>query len=196
MAERLNVYLNGQMAGILDWDNALDVFAFRYLSSYLDADGARPISRSLPLTDAPFDALKSRTFFENLLPPEVVRRKLEKILHHDYRNTFAFLKELGGDCAGAISLYPEGMEPEKGEDVLRELTQDEADDVLLNSVQKGECGNCPSLRPALDGRLSKSFTAHGDVHWRSLGVCRRQRSVLRCVCRQMRCQPEVRTRPD
>ena len=116
MAERLNVYLNGQMAGILDWDNALDVFTFRYLPSYLDADGARPISWSLPLTDAPFDALKSRTFFENLLPPEVVRRKLEKILHHDYRNTFAFLKELGGDCAGAISLYPDGTGPEKGED--------------------------------------------------------------------------------
>ena len=44
MAERLNVYLNGQMAGILDWDNALDVFTFRYLPSYLDADGALPIS--------------------------------------------------------------------------------------------------------------------------------------------------------
>ena len=143
MAERLNVYLNGQMAGILDWDNALDVFTFRYLPSYLDADGALPISRSLPLTDAPFDALKSRTFFENLLPPEVVRRKLEKILHHDYRNTFAFLKELGGDCAGAISLYPDGTGPEKGEDVLRELTQDEADDVLTS---------LPS-RPLLQGKV-------------------------------------------
>ncbi len=143
MTERLNVYLNGRMAGTLDWDNALDVFSFRYIPTYLDMDGAIPISRSLPLKDVPFGALESRTFFENLLPPEVVRRRLEKILHHDYRNTFAFLKELGGDCAGAISLYPDGVEPGKGEDVLRELTEDEADDVLTS---------LPS-RPLLQGKV-------------------------------------------
>jgi len=143
MTERLNVYLNGRMAGVLDRDNALDVFSFRYLTAYLDMDGAIPISRSLPLKDVPFGTLESRTFFENLLPPEVVRRRLEKILHHDYRNTFAFLKELGGDCAGAISLYPDGIEPGKGEDVLRELTEDEADDVLTS---------LPS-RPLLQGKV-------------------------------------------
>lgn len=145
MTERLNVYLNGRMAGTLDWDNALDVFSFRYLPAYLDADDAIPISRSLPLKDVPFNALESRTFFENLLPPEVVRRRLEKILHHDYRNTFAFLKELGGDCAGAISLYPDGIEPGKGEDVLRELTEDEADDVLTSLPTR------PLLQGKVDG---------------------------------------------
>ena len=77
-----------------------------------------------------FGALESRTFFENLLPPEVVRRKLEKILHHDYRNTFAFLRDLGGDCAGAISLRPNGKMNDGVDESLRELTEDEADEIL------------------------------------------------------------------
>ena len=130
MTDRLNVYLNGTLVGVLDWDSRLDVFSFRYLPDYLFRQGAVAISKSLPLRDEAFDALSSRTFFENLLPPEVVRRKLEKILHHDWRNTFAFLKELGGDCAGAISLCPEDVETGSGDDVVRELSEDEADEIL------------------------------------------------------------------
>ena len=130
MTERLKVYLSGIQAGYLTWDSELDVFSFRYISDYLGRDRAVPISKSLPLREDAFDALASRTFFENLLPPEVVRRKLEKILHHDWRNTFAFLKELGGDCAGAISLCPENVEPGSVDDNIRELTEDEADEIL------------------------------------------------------------------
>ena len=130
MTERLNVYLNGIQAGFLAWDSELDVFSFSYLPDYLGRDKAVPISKSFPLKDEAFGPLVSRAFFENLLPPEVVRRKLEKILHHDRRNTFAFLKELGGDCAGAISLCPEAVELGSADDIVRELSEDEADEIL------------------------------------------------------------------
>ena len=130
MSERLNVFLGGTPVGTLDWNASLDVFSFRYLPAYLGGHGAIALSMSLPLREEAFGALESRTFFENLLPPVVVRRKLEKILHHDYRNTFAFLRDLGGDCAGAISLCPDGMTPDGGEETLRELTEDEADGIL------------------------------------------------------------------
>ncbi len=145
MSERLTVYLNGRRAGNLDWDASLDVFAFSYLSDYLRSENAAAISKSLPLQENPFDALASRTFFENLLPPEVVRRKLEKILHHDYRNTFAFLKELGGDCAGAISLYPADVEPESGEDSIRVLSEEESDEILKALPER------PLLQGLVDG---------------------------------------------
>jgi len=56
--------------------------------------------------------------------------------HHDYRNTFAFLRDLGGDCAGAISLCPDGMTSGIGEDALRELTEDEADEVLRSLPER------------------------------------------------------------
>ena len=130
MTERLKVYLNGMQVGFLAWDSELDVFSFSYIPDYLVRDKAVPISKSLPLRDEAFGPLVSRAFFENLLPPEVVLRKLEKILHHDRRNTFAFLKELGGDCAGAISLCPEYVEFGGTDDSIRELSEDEADEVL------------------------------------------------------------------
>ena len=131
MTDRLNVFLGETHVGILEWDSTIDVFSFRYLADYVNGKDAVAISKSLPLKVETFPALVSRAFFENLLPPEVVRRKLEKILQHDYRNTFAFLKDLGGDCAGAISLYPDGEHPGSREDVLRELSEDEADEVLM-----------------------------------------------------------------
>ena len=130
MTERLKVYISGIQAGFLAWDSKLDVFSFNYIPGYLGRDKAVPISRSLPLKEEAFGPLVSRAFFENLLPPEVVRRKLEKILHHDRHNTFAFLKELGGDCAGAISLCPEDAELGSADDIIRELSEDEADEVL------------------------------------------------------------------
>ena len=130
MTERLKVYLNGQHAGFLAWNSELDVFSFSYIPDYLVRDEAVPISKSLPLNDEAFGPLVSRAFFENLLPPEVVLRKLEKILHHDRRNTFAFLKELGGDCAGAVSLCPEDVELGNAEGSIRELSEDEADEIL------------------------------------------------------------------
>ena len=119
MTERLKVYLSGIQAGYLTWDSELDVFSFRYISDYLGRDRAVPISKSLPLREDAFDALASRTFFENLLPPEVVRRKLEKILHHDWRNTFAFLKELGGDLPQKI-VRPEGFKAKVDQQSLTE----------------------------------------------------------------------------
>ena len=101
---------------------------------------AVPISKSLPLKDEAFGPLVSRAFFENLLPPEVVLRKLEKILHHDRRNTFAFLKELGGDCAGAVSLCPEDVELGNAEGSIRELSDglvDAMDDVATELADTG-----------------------------------------------------------
>ena len=146
MTERLKVYLNGIHAGFLAWDSEFDVFSFSYVPEYLGRDKAVPISKSLPLKDEAFGPLVSRAFFENLLPPEAVLRKLEKILHHDWRNTFSFLKELGGDCAGAISLCPEGVEPEDIVDGgIRELSEDEADEVLRALPER------PLLQGLVDG---------------------------------------------
>ena len=145
MTERLKVYLNGIQVGFLAWDSELDVFSFSYLPDYLERDKAVPISKSLPLRDGAFGPLVSRAFFENLLPSEVVLRKLEKILHHDRRNTFAFLKELGGDCAGAISVCPEDVELGSVEDSIRELSEDEADEILRALPER------PLLQGLVDG---------------------------------------------
>ena len=130
MKERLIVYLRGSRIGFIEFDHDANSREFSYDAAYLNSPGACPISLSLPLREKPFNSWETRLFFENLLPPEIVRRKLEKIIHHDHDNYFAFLKTLGGDCAGAIALYPEDVDPTGREDVLRELTEDEADEIF------------------------------------------------------------------
>lgn len=128
MKERLLVYLRGSRIGFIEFDHDTNSREFSYDAEYLALSGACPISLSLPLREKPFNSWETRLFFENLLPPVIVRRRLEKIIHHDADNYFAFLKTLGGDCAGAIALYPENVNPSDHEDVLRELSEDEADE--------------------------------------------------------------------
>ena len=130
MTDYLNVYLKGVKAGVLKMDADVNAMTFEYDGDYLSYEAASPLSMSLPLQPLPFDAYRTKVFFENLLPPEIVRRKLEKIIHHDRNNIFVFLKYLGGDCAGAIALYPEGTDPSTLVDTVRELNEDEAEAIL------------------------------------------------------------------
>lgn len=130
MKERLIVHLKGKRIGFIEFDHDANSREFSYDAAYLASSGARPISLSLPLREKPFNSWETRLFFENLLPPVIVRRRLEKIIHHDADNYFAFLKTLGGDCAGAIALYPEDVDPTGHDDVLRELSEDEADEIF------------------------------------------------------------------
>ncbi|MDE4988421.1 HipA N-terminal domain-containing protein, partial [Francisella tularensis] len=44
-------------------------------------------------------------FFSGLLPDEPSRSRLAKYLHISNKNNFELLKAIGGECAGAISVY-------------------------------------------------------------------------------------------
>lgn len=146
MTERLLVWFQGVKAGALEYDGRTNSFTFAYGGDYLASENALSISASLPLREQPYDAYASRKFFENLLPPEIVRRKLEMVLHVSVGNVFGCLKALGRDCAGAISLYPEGEVPdESGEEQLLELTDGEAEEAIRSLPQR------PLLVGAHDG---------------------------------------------
>jgi len=135
--ERLIVWFRERQAGSLSLDERTNSFVFAYDGGYLADGKAVPVSVSLPLREEPFDPYVSRKFFENLLPPEVVRRKLERVLHISVGNVFGCLKALGRDCAGAISVYPEGAAPEEsGEERILELTDEEAESAILSLPQR------------------------------------------------------------
>jgi len=145
MRERLNVYYAGRLAGSLEYDDGRRCFAFAYDAGYLASEEAMPLSLSLPLREEPAGVLESRYFFENLLPPETVRRRLEKVIHVSWNNVFGMLKALGGDCAGAISLYAEEDGPHSESERLRRLSDDEADEILKSLPQR------PLLAEKIDG---------------------------------------------
>ena len=106
----LDVYLNREPVGWLT--QAAGGLSFRYHSGYLQNPAALPLSRHLPLKKEAFDDSVSQAFFENLLPEGSVRTQLARRLGISVENIFVLLTELGGDCAGAVRLLPQGEQAE------------------------------------------------------------------------------------
>lgn len=65
-----------------------------------------PLSLSLPLRQEPYDDDESHPFFANLLPEEKMRAIIARNLGVSLNNDYGLLERIGGDCAGAVSLYP------------------------------------------------------------------------------------------
>ena len=92
----LIVRLLGRTVGRLDYSSHHNEMRFSYEPEYLADSASMPLSRSLPLRSEPFDTETTTVFFENLLPPDQVRRKLGPILHISRHNIFGFLEALEG----------------------------------------------------------------------------------------------------
>ena len=127
MSERiLDVYLNNQLAGklIQGWRGGL---SFTY-----DRDASMGISLSLPLREESFEGDKVKAFFSGLLPDEHLRQKLARYLGLSEKNPFALLEVVGGECAGALSLYPEGPSPPlHRDDNLEVLSEGQLKEILF-----------------------------------------------------------------
>ena len=126
----LEVFLLGRKTGELRYSSHRNEMHFEYDEAYLANSDAVPLSHALPLRKEPFDSDRTTVFFENLLPPDQVRRKLGSVLHISRHNIFGFLEAIGGDCAGAISLWPKGGAPDAVRERLKVLDESEAAEVL------------------------------------------------------------------
>ena len=103
---KLSVYFGESLAGHLE-STAEKGIIFSYDVSYLGS-GHPPISLSLPLSDVEYSQKKCLPFFEGLLPEGDVKRRISDFLHISETSTLKLLQELGGECAGMISILPEG----------------------------------------------------------------------------------------
>lgn len=97
----LDVKYDGKIVGKLSQDES-GKMSFRYDPDWILNSFA--ISMSLPLQNEPFDEQKCRPFFEGLLPEDAIREEIARNLGVSSRSDFALLREIGGDCAGAISV--------------------------------------------------------------------------------------------
>lgn len=105
MAKALDVHLLDHKAGqLVQKDDGR--LSFTYEAAYLEKDGAQPISLALPLIDAPYEHKVCHAVFGGMLPEGEVRVRLAKALGVSERNDFSLLAEIGGECAGAVSLWP------------------------------------------------------------------------------------------
>lgn len=113
MADLLDVYLNQDLAGRLE--ESQGKLLFTYQQTWLESDQFIPLSVTMGPQREAFPDEITRPFFENLLPEGQIRSAIAKLKQLSERNTFGLLGEIGGDCAGAISLWHHGEKPRKEE---------------------------------------------------------------------------------
>ena len=109
MEQTLDVYLQNTLVGTLEQATNGDL-TFTYNADYFDT-ASHGISLALPLETAIHTGDTVRAFFSGLLPDDTVRKRLAKSLGISETNPFALLEAVGGDCAGAVALYPHGKKP-------------------------------------------------------------------------------------
>lgn len=110
MIKSLSVWWDGAVVGTLQIDEHGDL-AFTYAPAWVADPAARAISLSLPKRDEPFSRRETRPFFAGLLPEEGQREAVARALGVSKANDFRLLERLGGDVAGALTLWPEGEAP-------------------------------------------------------------------------------------
>lgn len=126
MMRTLAVYIEikgeNEFVGEIVGNNSSDA-CFSYDTTYLNNPEYRAISIGLPLEEKTFDAIRTRIFFEGLLPEGFTRKCVAKWMHMDENDYLSILAGLGRECLGAIKvivkvnqvIHPDYREPSKEE---------------------------------------------------------------------------------
>jgi serine/threonine-protein kinase HipA len=153
--KRLVVYLNNTPVGELA-QNAGGLMQFTYSPEWLARKDSMPLSRSLPLENVTFKGKRARSFFAGILPEEGPRRRIAEVLGISNQNDFAMLERIGGECAGAVCLLPEGMPPPAlNEKLLRELNAVELGKIISELPRRPLLAGESGLRLSLAGAQDK-----------------------------------------
>ncbi len=90
-------------AGTLEGTDHNDT-VFTYDDAYLNDTSAAALSVSLPLEEVSFDPVKTRIFFEGMLPEGFIRHSLADRMHIDETDYISMLHNLGRECIGAVRI--------------------------------------------------------------------------------------------
>jgi len=162
MSRQLNVYLHGKKTGVL-FEDDMGHLLFQY-----DSGAELPLSVRMPVRSEIYDASYAEPFFNNLMPEGDALEILARKLHSSEENTFSILTRIGGECAGAVSLY-EGDMPHNldlnpqiiDEDAVAKIIDNLPENPLLTGID-----NAPRL--SLAGAQSKFAVCKiGKKYYRS-----------------------------
>jgi serine/threonine-protein kinase HipA len=117
---------------------------FQYSAAALANEKLPALSLSLPKQGEPFPDSRAGPFFRNLLPEQAYRRLIANSARTAPENSVALLGAIGGECPGAVSIWPAGTAPpsEPGYQALDErglqaLFAAGSRDALANAVTRG-----------------------------------------------------------
>ena len=153
MSHALDIYLLKEHVGRLTLDKKRK-FVFQYEQTWIKHNHAVPLSLSLPLQEVAFEDDDARAFFANLLPESELRKMISRQLHVSEANDFALLEAVGGECAGAVSLLPEGeLWSDNGE--YKALNDHELNQLVHEMPQKPMLVGEGDIRLSLAGAQNK-----------------------------------------
>lgn len=156
MTGSLSVWWDRGLVGALHI-NEHGELSFAYDQVWLGDPAKPPISQSLPKRIEAFNRRETRPFFAGLLPEEAQREAVAKSLGISEGNDFRLLEALGGDVAGALTLWPEEEMPpaESGLSEAHPLTDTELTDILDMLPRRPMLAGRDGLRLSLAGAQQK-----------------------------------------
>jgi serine/threonine-protein kinase HipA len=105
----LDVYFHSDLVGKLERLEQARL-SFAYEPSWAGGPHT-PLSLGLPIREGVFEDVECRPFFAGLLPEGGFLRAIARAFHVSPDNPFSVLTEIGGECAGAVSLAVPGEKP-------------------------------------------------------------------------------------
>jgi serine/threonine-protein kinase HipA len=149
----LVVYFRDDPVGRL-WLDERNRFVFQYDRGWLKKEGVIPLSLSLPLGEQPYEDDTARPFFANLLPEAEIRKIIARRLRISEKNDFALLREIGGECAGAVLVVPEGVRPSVNGG-YREVDEEKLHKVIVELPRRPLLAGDKGIRLSLAGAQNK-----------------------------------------
>jgi len=154
VARVLDVYLRSQKVGVLK--QAADAnLSFTYDQHYCQSKTAKAISVSMPLSEQYYGNTIAKPYFSGLLPDESARKRLADALGVSDTNAFGLLEIIGGECAGALALFPQGQTPTPQTQVDELLSTSQLETLLRELRGNPLLGGRGDIRLSLAGAQDK-----------------------------------------
>ena len=128
---------------------------FTYDCEYLKSQQAVPISHALPLRADPYGKRQLRPFFAGLLPEESQRQRIASFLGLSESDDFSLLEAIGGECAGALTILPEGQSPTSDSFSKTECDTEKLYEIIKSLPYRPMLAGESGLRLSLAGAQSK-----------------------------------------
>ena len=156
------VYLFDQPIGTLEKRG--QGVRFTYSEAALENTNAPGLSISLPKRPEPYSDRYAGAFFRNLLPEQSYRRLIASAANTPYGNSLALLGAIGGECPGAVSIWPQDQEPPPSQN-YDPLSSDGLR-ALVGSSSPGDLGSAIARgRLSLPGVQHKIALLRRDGAW-------------------------------
>jgi len=142
--------------------------SFEYAPEWLEVEGARAISLSLPMQRAEIGGDAVHAYFDNLLPDSVaIREHIKDRLGADSAKPFDLLAKVGKDCVGALTFTEKPVTGEVPSLSLTPLSEGEVAQVIRETRLEKMLGmkSDDDFRISLAGAQEKTALTLWDGRW-------------------------------